>query len=298
MEAMADGAREGSGAGQADGRTDAAVRLGSGRQLGYSDCGDPRGVPVLVFHATPGSRRLAISSDATAYELGVRVIGVERPGFGLSHYHPRRTVLDWPDYIAELADILGLDAFGVIGVAAGAPYALACGYRIPRRLTGLGIVSGLAPPAMYSDDALVTLVRVDPDQARSLILREVGAFAGDIDAAVAELAERDGSDGAVYSQPDVQRQLAETAREALREGMNGMVTDVWLQNIPWCFNLREVATSVHWWHGSEDELTPLPVVERTLAELPHSELTTIPGGGHAIAFEHGDEILAIVAGWA
>lgn len=271
--------------------------MGSGRQLGFGEWGDPQGVPVLFFHATPGSRRMAISSDASASELGVRLICVERPGFGLSHYHPRRSLVDWPGDVTELADILGLGTFGVIGLAGGSPYALACGYGIASRLTSIGIVSGIAPPEAYRDDALVTLVRTDPDQAREVILREVRTLAGDVDGAVAALAERDGPDGAVYGRPEVQSQLLETGREGLRAGMNGLITDVWLQHNPWGFSPSQVVAPVHWWHGDEDDLTPLPVVERVLADLPHGTLTVIPGAGHALAVEHGDEILAAVANW-
>lgn len=281
----------------ASGRTDAAVRLGSGRQLGFAEWGDPRGAPVLAFHATPGSRRLALSSDAAAHELGVRLICVERPGFGLSLYQPRRSVVDWPADVAEFADVLGLGRFGVIGLAGGSPYALACGSLIAGRLTGVGVVAGLAPPEAYDDDAIVTLVRTNPDRAREVILGELRTLAGDVDVAVLALAEAEGTDGEVYSRPEVQAQLAETGREALRSGMNGLVTDVWLQNNPWHFPMSHVTARVHWWHGSADTLTPLPVVRRTLAELPHSTLTVFPGEGHAVAFDHGDEILAVVAGW-
>lgn len=252
---------------------------------------------MLCFHATPGSRRMALSSDASAHELGVRLVCVERPGFGLSWYHPRRSVLDWPADVAELSDILGLGVFGVIGLGGGAPYALACGYRIAARLAGVGIVSGTAPPEAYDDDVLVGLVRSDPVRAREVILREVRDFAADVDAAVAALAERDGRDGEAYAEPAVQSQLVETGREALRAGMNGMITDVWLQHNPWRFSLGEVAAPVHWWHGGADTSTPLPVVERAVAELPWGELTVFPGEGHTVALDHGDEILAAVASW-
>lgn len=280
-------------------RPDAAVRLGSRRQLGFAEWGDPWGVPVLFFHGTPGSRRLAFSNDAVARELGVRLICVERPGFGLSAPQPDRTLLDWPSDVAEFADILGLGRFAVVGMAAGGPYALACGHRLPGRLTGVGVIAGFVPPQMYPGDELVLLIRQDPDRARRIIRSNLETMAGELEATVASLpAERGGHDRQVYARPEVQAQLLAAGREALRSGIDGMVTDVWLLNSPWGFAVADVPTRTHWWHGDEDRLTPLPAVERIVSPLPRGTLTIHRGEGHAIAFDHGDEILATVARWA
>jgi pimeloyl-ACP methyl ester carboxylesterase len=54
--------------------------------------------------------------------LGVRHIQLDRPGFGLSDFQPGRTVLDWPDDVAHVADLLGIERFAVIGVSGRGPY--------------------------------------------------------------------------------------------------------------------------------------------------------------------------------
>ncbi len=54
---------------------------------------------------------------------------------GLSTFKPYRRLLDWPDGVVELADNLPLDRFAVVGFSGGGPYALACAYKIPHRLT-------------------------------------------------------------------------------------------------------------------------------------------------------------------
>jgi pimeloyl-ACP methyl ester carboxylesterase len=64
---------------------------------------------------------------------------------GLSDYKKDRTILDWPDDVVELADALGIDKFPIEGISGGGPYAAACAYKIPDRLTACGIISGLGP---------------------------------------------------------------------------------------------------------------------------------------------------------
>ena len=70
--------------------TDQTIRLPDGRQLGYAEYGDPKGMPLLFFHGTPGSRLRLSHIDPLARDLGVRVVAPERPGFGLSDSHVMR----------------------------------------------------------------------------------------------------------------------------------------------------------------------------------------------------------------
>jgi pimeloyl-ACP methyl ester carboxylesterase len=65
-----------------------------------------------------------------ATEHGLRLIGIDRPGMGLSQYQPRLRVRDWPRYVAEFADRLGIDSFAVVGFSGGGPFALACAHAI------------------------------------------------------------------------------------------------------------------------------------------------------------------------
>src|SRR5690606_7341419 len=77
--------------------------------------------------------------------VGARVITPDRPGYGLSDYLPGRRLVDFPDDVAQLADALGLERFAVFGVSAGGPYAAACAWKLPQRVTGAAVVSGPAP---------------------------------------------------------------------------------------------------------------------------------------------------------
>ncbi len=65
------------------------------------------------------------------------MIGIDRPGYGLSTPLPGRSIADWvPDGIA-VADHLGIDRFVAVGVSTGGAYALALAALHPDRVLGV-----------------------------------------------------------------------------------------------------------------------------------------------------------------
>lgn len=82
--------------------------------------------------------------------FGVRLICIDRPGYGLSDFQPNRRLLDWPVDVGELADALGIARFNLLGFSAGGPYALACAHLIPERLIQVGIADS-APPMVLRE---------------------------------------------------------------------------------------------------------------------------------------------------
>ena len=58
------------------------VRSRDGRQLAVNMSGHPTGHPVFMLHGTPGSRVGPFPKSRVLYELGVRLISFDRPGYG------------------------------------------------------------------------------------------------------------------------------------------------------------------------------------------------------------------------
>ena len=133
--------------------TEQRIVLKDGRTLGFAEYGDPKGEPFLEFHGCPSSRLEAGNYDEAGKKLGVRVIGIDRPGFGISTYVKGYRIVDWPADVTELAEALGLDRFPVAGISSGSPYALACARFIPERLKGCAVVSGV-PPLVVQDEKI------------------------------------------------------------------------------------------------------------------------------------------------
>jgi pimeloyl-ACP methyl ester carboxylesterase len=106
---------------------EAEIGLRDGRRLTYLAAGDERGFPVLYLHGAIGSPRWRTPGlDSLIERLGIRYVVVNRPGFGGSDPSPGRTVAGFATDVEDLADGLGFERFSVVGLSAGAPYALAC----------------------------------------------------------------------------------------------------------------------------------------------------------------------------
>ena len=82
-------------AGKPPGPHDRVLKLPDGRLLGYAEFGDPAGGMLFFFHGCRGSRFSGAFLDAAAKERGVRVVALERPGFGLSDFQLGRSIAAW-----------------------------------------------------------------------------------------------------------------------------------------------------------------------------------------------------------
>ncbi len=77
--------------------------------FGFAEHGPVTGRPLIWFHGSPGARRqIAPEAREAAYERGVRIIAVERPGIGASTPHCYPAVRDFAVDIEHLANALDL----------------------------------------------------------------------------------------------------------------------------------------------------------------------------------------------
>ncbi|PCJ63156.1 MAG: hypothetical protein COA73_05740 [Candidatus Hydrogenedentota bacterium] len=63
---------------------DSFMRLKDGRKLGFVDCGESDGLPIIMLHGTPGSRIFGFENEPFVHEEGLRIVTPERSGYGLS----------------------------------------------------------------------------------------------------------------------------------------------------------------------------------------------------------------------
>ncbi len=277
------------------------VELQDGRALGFAEYGDPQGTPVLYFHGTPSSRLERHPNEDIARRLGARVISVERPGYGLSDFQAGRQLLDWPKDVAALADTLGLERFAVIGYSGGGPYAAACAYAMPERLSAVTLVSSpaeISRPGVFAgmarlDHAVFAVNRMLPWTAQRLLYAAgVRLFAMEPRRTLGSLARTlPEPDRTMIRQPEILAMLMEAAAGAFAQGSRGYAWDDRLFSLPWGFRPEEIAMPVQLWQGERDVMVP-PAMGRALAAaIPQCEATLVPGAGHLLIYERWPDIL-------
>ncbi|MGH9030963.1 MAG: alpha/beta fold hydrolase [Acidimicrobiia bacterium] len=274
------------------GPTGGLVRLTDGRRLAYCDGGDAGGAPVVLLHGAPGSRLFRPDVVPT----GVRLVTFDRPGFGASDRREGRTLLDTPGDVATLADHLGLGRFGLVGVSAGGPHALACAYALGDRLTGTSVASMPGPldevPGAWQ--ALPEHVRPAAERARVDPARAVRGVLRYMEPSVAEpagfLRGGTGPDRALMAHPGLATMLAADLAEALRSGAAGFADDMVTLWLPWGFPVGAVPRGVRIWHGAHDTRAA-PDFEYLAGALPGATPTIWPDDGHYGVVRHWDEVL-------
>ncbi|MFX0151464.1 MAG: alpha/beta fold hydrolase [Candidatus Hodarchaeota archaeon] len=273
------------------------IELSDGRSLGYTEYGDPRGKPLFYFHGRDGSRiEAAFGKEELTAALGIRFICSDRPGMGLSDFKKGRKLLDWPDDVLELAIHLGLDKFAVIGGSGGAPYALACAYKIPKHLSACAIVSGLGPYDLSKkwvdrrNRNLLFLARHFPWLYRLLLWLIMGRKINDkswweknYEKLNKMLPEPDQK---VVSDLKVKERMINKTIEAFRQGTGGPAHDFRLYAKPWGFNPNEIPKEmkVLIFHGEADSTVPIPIVQAMIEQIPNSESKIFPNEGHLSVF--------------
>lgn len=284
---------------------DNRLTLQDGRMLGYAEFGDPAGHPVIYCHGFPASRFEAGLAHRAAIDANIRLLSFDRPGYGISDHKPDRTLLDWASDMEDVADYLGFERFSVIGVSGGAPYALACAYALPHRLASTAIVCGLAPTheAKSRHDMMWTL-RTGLFLGRKAPRLLKWIYAGIISplprwqpkgATWLLNLTHAGADRDSLRYTDLKVTLAQSVREAFRQGPAAAIRDVELYARDWGFDLTAIDTRVDLWHGEEDPTLPVSMGRSLAAMLPSCRAHFVVGEGHfSLPINYASEILRVL----
>jgi pimeloyl-ACP methyl ester carboxylesterase len=278
---------------------DKTIRLADDRNLGYAEFGDAHGVPLLFFHGGGASRLLGELCHEAALRQRVRVIAPDRPGMGLSDPQPQRRLLDWPKDVTELADTLGLRRFAVMGFSAGGPHALACASAIPDRLTATIVIGCPVPGASTSglplmNRLMIRTMQLAPGWFGRGFAKEMSELVKDpVKSARKSAGWLSVADQRLMADPGFSRIVYEATREGIRGGTEGVALDAKLAFSHFGFDLRDVHSRIHLWHGEDDRMAPVAFGRHAAALLPDCVATFCPGEGHtSMLVNHMDEILA------
>ncbi|MCD4842339.1 MAG: alpha/beta hydrolase [Methanosarcinales archaeon] len=281
-------------------RNDNILTLSDGRQLGYAEYGDPEGHPVFLFHGNPGSRLSFGLIPGSPFLPGIHIVAPDRPGYGLTDFR-KNALIHWPDDVAELADHLGIEKFALFAPSGGGPFALACAWKIPEKISTVGIFGSVGPNEPEATKGVIRSVRLlwkisnplfpiiklqmrimasmakkDPEKM-SLKLRDM------------ELSEWDKK---IFDRPEIKNIFKVDFPEAYRQNGIGSAYDV---TIParWPIPLEEISMKVHVWHAEPDVLVG-NMSKYIACKLPNSQLYEIPNTGHLWILDHINEVLEIL----
>jgi len=287
------------------------LTLKDGRTLGYATYGSSSTASmtptIFYLHGFPGARiegTLWVESSLSP-AVNARLIGIDRPGMGLSTFQSNRRILDFPSDLLELADHLKVEQFHVLGVSGGVPYALACTKEIPKsRLINTTLVSGLYPGSregmLFAVRALMFVGYWAPTSLMASVFdMKFGRAARNPDPKVmedlfmAEMQGRPEKDLICLENKEVRECLSRSLSEAFaQEGGMGVAWD-WRLYSDWGFELTEVdGKDVSIWHGKKDVNTPILMAEEASKSLVGCKYHTFDDETHmSLPFNHVEEIL-------
>jgi pimeloyl-ACP methyl ester carboxylesterase len=272
---------------------DETLLLEDGRVLAWAEWGDPRGRPLVFLHCSPGSRLFCPDEAATAAE-GVRLITVDRPGYGGSDPSLDPTLAAFARDIARLVDHLWLGRVGLMGWSAGGQHATAAAALLGDRVSTLGLLATPAPddqvPWMPTEARpLADLARVDPGAALTAALQAGRPYA----ATPLRAGEgwRGPSDAAIRAQVGVEDALATMWQEAFRSGPQGFAADLVAGVRPWGFQPTDVTAPTVLFFGADDLTVGPAHAEWWARQLSRAELTMVSHTGHLVPVAAWAEIL-------
>ncbi|MHA1264406.1 MAG: alpha/beta fold hydrolase [Candidatus Helarchaeota archaeon] len=287
------------------------ITLKDGRKLGYAEFGALQKKPIFYFHGHRSSRLEPKMYDFEKKSYGVRLIAVDRPGYGLSDFQKDRKILDWSNDILELADALKIDKFAVLGGSGGAPYVAACAYTIPDRITTCGIVSGLGP-VKFGKEGMARNGRIELFLGRRFtwLLRFLFWLQWkyvdqlkkkDMDSLINLFQKRSKNlpepDRKIMSDPERIPLFLELMTEPFRQGSKGPYYEGKLFARDWGFELEEISPDlkVYLWHGELDTSVPIRMARLVCEAIPNCSGTFYPDEAHlSTAINHMDEIIPLL----
>lgn len=281
------------------------IALSDGRRVGYRIYGAEHGRPVLGLHGTPGSHLKFAAADHPARTRGLRIISIDRWGYGATSVCPTPSLTAFASDCAEVLSRLAIARAAVLGISGGGPYASAVASVLGDRVGCAALVSPVGPiveaalgwrklsaahvigfrilphlpggtRAVFAPFRALALTR--PSTAAALAACRVGAadrrLAGDV---------------------SFRQKLGEMFAYGLRHGTSGPAIDLALFGRTWDAPPQDIGCPTRIWIGRDDRNVPVAAAVKLGRMIPGSETTLIEGAGHYWIANNFDAVLGWIA---
>ncbi|WP_082573304.1 MULTISPECIES: alpha/beta fold hydrolase [unclassified Nocardioides] len=264
-----------------------------GRDLYYVDEGQP-GQRAVVFIGGQGTSleafQLSEFARTSREKLGLRVISVERNGFGES---PLDLTLGYADYTAEVLavlDHLGIDRFVTVAISGGGAYAAHLAAAVPDRVISLHAAAASDATLPNRNPRNCTLTFEQRNASNQYWYEHAKAWWGVPGSPVLAIPGWQSTayldavrsfhlgDGPVDPSP--------LSHEGELPCLSGAIVDP-----------AQITSPTYLYWGGADTTVPASVMENWQEALPNVVRTTVyPGEGHTVQYRHWDQILLDMAG--
>jgi len=268
------------------------------RVLHFADTGEAGWRPVVYIGGTGTSARAMLMTgylETMRKALHLRLISVERNGFGDTAFDPAWTLADYAGDVRTVVDHLGVTRFSVVAISGGGPYAAHVAAAMPDRISSLHFAAALAD-RVVGDSLNCDMKPVQVAKALAPAIDNPQIWWGYPDTspthAIPGFADRAYDEGARAF--FIRGQMGDTAPEAaeMQRYCHANLADL-------APALGKVSAPVFTYYGLADH-----TVEPANAKFWQTRFAgpvtprAYPGEGHDVQYRHWDQILIDLSGLA
>jgi pimeloyl-ACP methyl ester carboxylesterase len=279
--------------------------LSSGRVVGVTEFGNRESSTVVVLaHPAPGSSAFDPDPIATAAHQ-VRVIAVDRPGYGMSTLDPGHapTVQGAADDIAEYLADQGIRSAAAAGWSAGGRVALALAASHPSIVDRVAVIATPAPDAVVpwvgeDNRAMVESFRsMPPHEAILALTGMLDEFMGaePVPGALINSLATAGVDDAIAA--EAHDRLAEMLRLSAAQGNLGTAADIISYTLlDWGFDPLDVRADAFLFYGAKDPDIGPEHAAWYADQIASAEVEIVVDVGHMLVVPAWEQVLTRLVG--
>ncbi len=283
--------------------------LPDGRKLGYTIIG--KGQPVVYFHGTASSRLEVLLLERLAYFADLQIIGIDRPGYGLSSFKHRKNLQDFNKDVNCLTQNLGIERFAVLGWSGGGIFTLAYLSHFPEHVTKAIVVSAPMLPFDVSTAHNMPFARfimrlpfvgfLAIRQLRYQLLKVNGEISSFLESKQGKqlLHSCSKRDLAFFSDISWMRLMYQSMIEAFRQGNQGVKAVVEEHQLflkSWDCSFDKIASGkLFIWHGTDDKTCRVSNAYAISKIIPNANVEIFQDAGHCVMFENLERVGKILS---
>ena len=266
------------------------LSLANGRRVHFIDDGADSGLPVVFVGGLGTSVRVIRLLDflrSMRVGLNIRMISVERNGYGQTAFDPKLGMADFSAEVEAVLAHLDIDRFALFGISGGGPYVAKIASRNPTRVLSIHMAAtspSLGQPARCGTASPASVYRDLLSQPMAFFgfpkdspMHQVAGFQ---DTAFEEAARAHNARGQQADPAPLDHEIGLYCAE-------GMISN------------GEVSAPLFVYQGGADAVLDQTGPKAWQRAFPAAPLVlrAYPGEGHDVQYRHLDQILLDIAGY-